>query len=242
MDATQREMTHRADRTRRLVLSTALLLIAFTVLAVVIASRWAPVMGFDDDTDIAAHTLVLNHPALVSAAVVATNAGSPLSIDILVGVAALGLLLTRRILVAAYLVLALVVDYGAETVVKHLLARPRPVWAHPLGHAAGFGFPSGHAGGTALLCASALILAAPRLAPRPRLYAVTLASLAIIAVSTSRVLLGVHYPSDVLGGTLLGIACALGTAPILQVAHRHSHAGNGIDRAKRDPRTGDQAR
>lgn len=218
-------MTHRADRVRRVVVSAVLLLIAFVVLAVVVACGWAPVLGFDNTTDIAAHTLVLNHPVLVSAAVVATNAGSPLSVEILIGVVVLGLLIKRRRAAAAYLVLALGVNFGVETVVKHLLARPRPVWVHPVGHAAGFDFPSGHAGGTAVLCAAVLILAAPQLAPRPRRYAFALAVLAIIAVSTSRVLLGVHYPSDVLGGALLGIACALGTAPLLQLAR---HTGHGI--------------
>ena len=226
MDTTRRGMTHRVVRTRSFMVSVMLLLIVFVVLAVVIASRWAPVLGFDNYTEVAAHTLVLDHSVLRSAAVVASAVGSPLSVDFVVVVATLGLLIKRRRAAAAYLLLAVAVNFGVETVVKHMVARPRPVWVDPVGHAAGFGFPSGHAGGTAVLCASILILAVPQLAPRPRLCAFALASLAIIAVSTSRVLLGVHYPSDVLGGTVLGIACALGIAPILQLAYPHSHAVN----------------
>ena len=61
-------------------------------------------------------------------------------------------------------------------------------------------FPSGHAA-TSFACATTLTFFAPRLAPAFFLLAA--------AIAWSRVYVGVHYPLDVLGGALLGIAVAI---------------------------------
>jgi undecaprenyl-diphosphatase len=49
-----------------------------------------------------------------------------------------------------------------------------------------------------------------------------------VAVAASRVVLGVHYPSDVLAGLPLGALCALAATPILsRVTHRGPDADDG---------------
>ena len=104
------------------------------------------------------------------------------------------------LLIAAISFTALLGTY----VVKPLSARTRPCWTEPVRTIVGCGsnesMPSNHAA-TAAAGAVVLVWAAPAAA----VIAVPLALL----VGVSRVYFGVHYPSDVLAGWLLGVAVAL---------------------------------
>lgn len=85
---------------------------------------------------------------------------------------------------------------------KALFAVPRPPAAVHLVHADGYGFPSGHAlGSTAVYGGMALLL--DRWSRARRLLAATGL---VAAISLSRVVLGVHHPTDVLAGVLVGLA------------------------------------
>jgi undecaprenyl-diphosphatase len=90
-------------------------------------------------------------------------------------------------------------------VLADVIARPRPFVDHPqaahlfIKHAADHGFPSDHASG-AFAIAVALLLRHRR--------AGLLALAMAVAISVGRVMVGVHYPSDVLAGSLLGVAVA----------------------------------
>lgn len=256
------------------------LFVAFLGLAVLVVLRWPPMVDRDLATDVAMHALVLREKLLLTVSIIVTNAGSPVSVNIITAVVAGGLLYRRRIASAVYLVAARLVELGVATAVKHLVGRPRPALPDPVGHASSFSFPSGHAAGTAVLCASLVVLAfapsttvsaaaaaaakpesvpeSPESVPesaesasgsgsvaasaalvptsgsvaaaasarRRRAPWVALAGFVITAVAASRVLLGVHYPSDVLGGALLGIACALILRPLLAVTYRRTVSGS----------------
>jgi undecaprenyl-diphosphatase len=204
----------RADRTaRRYAVG---LLIAFLALAALVVLRWPPLVDRDLATDIALHAVVLREQVLLSAMVVVTNAGSPLSVNIIAALLAGVLLYRRQVGAALFLVAARLLELAAGTAAKNLIARPRPAWTDPVAHASSFSFPSGHTAGTAVLCTSLLVIALPT--RRRRAPWIVLAGVAIASVAASRVLLGVHFPSDVLGGALLGIACALILRPLIAVA------------------------
>lgn len=94
----------------------------------------------------------------------------------------------------------------ASGVVKPLVGRVRPYQAGPVAArtveaspATGYSFPSGHA---ATAVAGALSGARMLPAAAPFLW-----SLATV-MAVSRIYVGVHYPSDVLAGALLGALCA----------------------------------
>lgn len=88
---------------------------------------------------------------------------------------------------------------------KNIYQRPRPSLEH-LVVEHGFSFPSGHALAAGLVLGSLLILVTQGISStgRRRLLQVVLVSL-ILLLPLSRVYLGVHYPSDVLGSLLLSL-------------------------------------
>ena len=92
---------------------------------------------------------------------------------------------------------------------------PAPTSSPPLTTAAGFSFPSGHTSGTTALCVSLLVVLLPVLHRRGRTVAMVAAVALSVAVAASRVLLGVHFSSDVVGGLLAGSLVALTAAALL---------------------------
>lgn len=90
---------------------------------------------------------------------------------------------------------------------KHLIGRPRPELAPWLEDASGFGMPSGHAMGSAAIYAFLAFLWG-EMYPGSRKLLYPAAVLLPVAVSLSRLHLGVHWPTDVLAGMALGFGLA----------------------------------
>jgi len=94
--------------------------------------------------------------------------------------------------------LTVVIAHGASVGVKRVVRRPRPDHPHVqvlAGTPSGLSFPSAHATSTT---AAAILFGA--LLRRP------LVALLVPPMALSRLVLGVHYPSDVLAGSALGAA------------------------------------
>lgn len=114
---------------------------------------------------------------------------------------------------------------------KELFERPRPDVVPHLREVATLSFPSGHAltSAAVYLTLGALIMemTTSRLA---KIYCMTLAMLATGLIGASRVYLGVHYPTDVLAGWLIGLSWALLCWMVERVLERR--AGLKRERAK----------
>ena len=116
------------------------------------------------------------------------------------------LVIARRFKAALFLLINVVGWAGiGNTVIKNLVQRPRPT-VHRLVTASSYSFPSGHSITAMLLWGTVIILTAYYLANHPvwKALIIGLSSLWIFAIGISRVFVGVHYPTDVLGGWLLG--------------------------------------
>ncbi len=107
---------------------------------------------------------------------------------------------------AVDLLLLLAVDAALVFVLKNAFAVPRPVGyaiAVPLDDPSGYAFPSGHA--TRAFAAAILLTARTR----DWRWGAPLVAYATL-VAFSRLYVGVHWPSDVVGGALLGLAWGYG--------------------------------
>ena len=92
--------------------------------------------------------------------------------------------------------------------VKLIVARPRPTFEH-LQQLSSLSFPSEHTTQAAAIYLTIAILLSKGLNRGLRQLAIVLALLIAVVVAWSRVYLGVHYPSDVAAGLVLGWSWAL---------------------------------
>jgi membrane-associated phospholipid phosphatase len=161
-----------------------------------------------------------SNPQLDTAALEITSLGSAYVTSVVVVIASTFLWQTRHRYSAALLWVALAGGWFLNWMLKSLFARPRPElfeWRVP--YAGMSSYPSGHAM-SAMIFYTTLAYLVIRLEPTRALRRLTLLVFAIVIlmVGMSRVYLGVHYPSDVIGGYLVGFAwasvCALGIEAI----------------------------
>jgi len=93
-------------------------------------------------------------------------------------------------------------------VVKLIVARPRPT-IEPLSHLSSLSFPSEHTTQAAAIYRAIAIMLSKGLTRGWREAAIVLGVLIALGVAWSRVYLGVHYPTDVAAGLVLGWSWAL---------------------------------
>ena len=119
------------------------------------------------------------------------------------GVVAL-FILERR---AGWLMLIGSISSGLDNLIKLVISRQRPPadLVHILSPTTGFSYPSGHAVFFTWMSFMIAVSIAPKITPayRPALW--ILATLVTVLTCISRVWAGAHWPSDVIGGVLLGI-------------------------------------
>ncbi|MGY1691855.1 phosphatase PAP2 family protein [Geodermatophilus sp. SYSU D01105] len=113
---------------------------------------------------------------------------------------------------AAFVVAANVTVSPVTVLLKELVGRVRPAFENGGLHYGGLSFPSGHSSGIATLVTVALVLAWPWLSSRARWWAVAGGVALAVLVGLTRMWLGVHFLSDVVGGWALGVAWALALA------------------------------
>jgi undecaprenyl-diphosphatase len=208
------------NRLAPLVIVTAAAAV-FALLFLLVRVQWAPLESADHSAAARLNSLVAGHPAFVSIVKAVTWLGSDGVLWTLIGLAVAALAIRRRWRLAVYL---LVTGAGALTldpVLKALAGRLRPVVAHPVAYGTGASFPSGHSLGS-IVCYGALFLVflpATRGTWR-RVFTAVIVTL-VAAIGVSRLLLGVHYVSDVLGGWALGITWVGLTAAAFELS-RHA--------------------
>ncbi len=166
----------------------------------------------------------LASPVVRDTFVVVTQFGSLegiLSLGILV---ALILMVRRRKLLAVVWLLALVVTGLLNFGLKTAIGRERPPFRDPAIHETNESFPSGHSMASIVtygLLAYLLFLALHGRWKRSALVIVAL--VVVLAIGFSRIYLGAHYASDVVGGFAIGGAWLAACISGIETARRRAH-------------------
>ena len=182
---------------------SAILLIALTVL---VATHTGVVTDPDHSLATTLQRMAAESSALASTAKVI---GAILHPNIIEGVgllAAIALLLKNHRRLGAWMLGVLVAGVALNLGLKALIDRDRPTFAHPVQTLTSPSFPSGHVAIAATVAGCTIVIVSMlvrRQALRRLLIGALLA--VVVLISLDRLVLGVHYLSDVLAGWLLGV-------------------------------------
>lgn len=192
--------------------------VLFASLAAAVARHEPPVVAVDQ----AIHSWMLAHRSSGASALargIARCGSSRVTLPTLMVVAMLAPRGPLPLRIRARTGLAVVAVAAAGGLVQvgmnHAMNTARPNLADWAGVAGGASFPSGHTTSSALFAGCCIWLIVQRVADRRLRTALTAAALVFaFSVGCSRILLGVHWPSDVLGGWLLSLTWLAGMAAV----------------------------
>ncbi|HEY2042344.1 MAG TPA: phosphatase PAP2 family protein [Jatrophihabitans sp.] len=197
--------------------------VMFAVLTLLVTSRFTPLLRLDRDTATELHEFALRHKGFTAAMKVISNVGSPTSWWLIFVPVVLWLVYRRLYRLATFVAVTAIGSSPLNNLIKLTVNRARPSFVDPVAAAAGKSFPSGHAQAAIVACGILLVVFLPAIARRWRRWAILVAALIVLLIGFSRIALGVHYLSDVVGAYLVGTVWLIG----MVAAFRAWRAGQG---------------
>jgi len=147
---------------------------------------------------------------LLEAARNVTSLGSIVVLAFITLAAAGYLYLARNPTAAWLMLIAVFGGIALNNLLKAAFGRPRPDLVIPAARVFTASFPSGHASLSAITYLTiGVLLARNQPSFAISLYFIMLAAFLTLVIGISRIYLGVHYPTDVLGGWCIGVAWAI---------------------------------
>lgn len=168
------------------------------------------------------------HDLAISVLKAISFTGKPIFLVFAIGIPGLWVMRHGGRKLALFLAVTCIGSGVIDTIVKIVVARPRPEVDEPIIHAFGKSFPSGHSM-QAVVCYGALLLVfLPLLKGVWRRVAISATVTLALLIGFSRLSLGVHYITDVVGGYVLGAAWLIGSVAIWEIwreerGRRHTH-------------------
>ncbi len=213
----------RLDPEERYGLRLTLFALAFLVVAIpfgllleqVVRNGW--LVRVDTSAARNLHGWVRRSPGAVRALKMISLLGEPVLFYVIVAIAALWVWRHHGTRLALFLVVTTALGGLLDTSVKLAVNRSRPSLVDPVATAMGKSFPSGHAMGSTVVYGALLLVFLPLIPRRRRLVVVMAAVMVVLAIGFSRLALGVHYISDVLGGYVLGLAWLTASAAAFSI-------------------------
>jgi membrane-associated phospholipid phosphatase len=186
--------------------------VLFAVLALLVRSSAAPVIRLDRRTSARLHGYALSHPGFTSLMRGVSNSGTTVVWTVLLALVTCWLVYRRLFKLAIFVV---VTDAGSlllNNLIKLAVGRARPHLSDPVAAAAGKSFPSGHSQAAIVGFAILLAVFLPAVARGWRPWLMAVAAFLVLLIGFSRIALGVHYLSDVVGAFLIGTVWFIGMA------------------------------
>ncbi|MGC0415423.1 phosphatase PAP2 family protein [Embleya sp. AB8] len=224
MTSTSARARKRFDPDRRFGLRMAMVALAlpagallFGLLAALVETKWSPLLDLDTDVATGLNDWVREHTAWQHVLLFLTNwVWDPNVYRVLIAIMCAWLWWrgARRLVVWA--VVTTIVGGLLGALLKEVFTRARPTLPHPVHHSDGWSFPSGHAL-MGVVGPGVLLLALLPLIPRgwrPVAWVVAIGS--AVGVGFTRVALGVHFVTDVVGGWVLGLIVLLATSAVFE--------------------------
>jgi undecaprenyl-diphosphatase len=179
--------------------------VGLIIVVTLVASQWSPLKDLDQTSVDVLNAVVNDKPKLVqSLDVLTTLGGFNTSVLILVTLTA-ALLIRRETELALFVTITglgiAVLTFGT----KELVERVRPVFEVPVSNVGGHSFPSGHSLAATVTYGVLLLVFLPLVHPRWRGTAIGVVAAVVMIVGVTRIALGAHFPSDVVGGWLMGV-------------------------------------
>lgn len=196
----RREHRTTATLAGALALCSALLLI-------LVAARWSPLVTADGDIAATTHDWAVDAGGVTQACRILTDwVWDPWTMRLLCAVVVVALVVRFAARwTAVWLAVAVAFATLLQQGVKAAVDRPRPVWPDPVDSAHYAAFPSGHAMTATVVCGLLLWLLHRHGVTRALWRtALAVAVVSVVGVGLTRIWLGVHWPSDVVGGWLMG--------------------------------------
>lgn len=174
------------------------------VLLVLLSTAWPPLHTVDMSVVRSLNGLVTAHPGQLWLWKTVSTLFGPVLLPIVVLVLT-GVLWFRGQRRSAILVAVATIGAALlSSIIKVLISRPRPAPLHPVEHAAGYSFPSGHTLTSMVVIGVVLVVLLPRVSSVWKMPIAAAAFVLAAAVGLSRLMLGVHYLTDVVGSWLIG--------------------------------------
>lgn len=210
-----------------------LVLVPFALLTLLVLGAWAPLHRLDTTVTDALHGFAHDNPAWVVLMRIWSEVFAPMPLRAVALLLVVWLLRRGARRLALWAATTMIVGGLIGPLLKLLVGRDRPEFLDPVARAAGYSFPSGHALNATLAAGVLLLVLLPYLGRGAARVAVWVAALLLTLVTgLSRVALGVHFTSDVLGGWLLAVAVVAATAAAF--TSWRAHAGLRRVRPTRD--------
>jgi membrane-associated phospholipid phosphatase len=186
--------------------------VLFAVLAVLVRSAAGPIVRLDRRTDARLHGYALSHSGFTSLMRAVSNAGTTLIWTVVLALVICWLLYRRLFRLAAFVAVTWAGSLLLNNLIKLAVGRARPHLSDPVAEAAGKSFPSGHSQAAIVGFAILVAVFLPAVARRWRPWVIAVAVLPVLLIGFSRIALGVHFLSDVVGAYLIGIVWFIGMA------------------------------